>query len=459
MRTQLKPQQHPSINKGKTEVYIGLSYVSLIILFFLSSLFGLYAVDKGERNAGQAVAAELKTLAEIRHLAAADALAAIAFRTFLITRDPESNAQRYEQDQIFFGGIQNLKKTKLHPDVEQTLDQVAHVKRLSIEKSNENVANKLKLENLIPFRRSIQKEMELLIDKQLNYVNQANRDFFENKDRTKDRVFLLVISISLSCLLGWRFYLLLKNMFFKLEHREAELKQAVRARDEMAGIISHELKNPITAIHLSITSSKRVFHDLLSEKPDLVKIIDAIDSSVLRMERIVSDSLDISQIEAGRLKIEPRLVKVSQLVKEVMDAYQTPACDKGLVLEPEIQPDCPDVFSDPYRIIQVLSNLVGNAIKFTKTGKVIIQVEAMDDRVLFRVRDSGPGIPESQITHVFDRFWQGKETDRRGVGLGLAIAKNIVEAQGGEIWVESQIGRGSSFFFTLPSAKENERVA
>jgi len=110
------------------------------------------------------------------------------------------------------------------------------------------------------------------------------------------------------------------------------------------------------------------------------------------------------------------------------------------------------VYADAARIQQVLSNLVGNAVKFTpRNGRVTVCAERIDGEVRFGVIDTGPGIPPEQVPHIFGRFWQAQTSDRRGIGLGLAIAKGIVEAHNGRIWVESHVGLGSTFYFTLPT--------
>jgi signal transduction histidine kinase len=125
----------------------------------------------------------------------------------------------------------------------------------------------------------------------------------------------------------------------------------------------------------------------------------------------------------------------------------------NIALDTSVGDNLLPVLADAARIQQVLSNLVGNAVKFTpRNGQVTVTAEPIDGGVKFGVTDNGPGIPPDQVPHIFGRFWQAMPSDRRGIGLGLAIAKGIVEAHGGMIWVESQLGAGSTFYFTLPSA-------
>jgi signal transduction histidine kinase len=128
------------------------------------------------------------------------------------------------------------------------------------------------------------------------------------------------------------------------------------------------------------------------------------------------------------------------------------ASGSSIVMEASVAADLPAVLADAARIQQVLSNLVGNAVKFTpRQGRITVAADRLETEVRFAVIDTGPGIPPEQVPHIFGRFWQARSSDRRGLGLGLAIAKGIVEAHNGRIWVESQVGAGSTFYFTLPS--------
>jgi signal transduction histidine kinase len=131
------------------------------------------------------------------------------------------------------------------------------------------------------------------------------------------------------------------------------------------------------------------------------------------------------------------------------------ATASSLTLESDVAPDTPKIAVDAPRIQQVLSNLVGNAIKFTPAGgQIVLRARPGKAEACFAVVDTGPGIAPDALPHIFGRFWQGKRSDRRGIGLGLTIAKGIVEAHGGKIWVESQLGAGSSFYFTVPVANQ-----
>jgi PAS domain S-box-containing protein len=226
-------------------------------------------------------------------------------------------------------------------------------------------------------------------------------------------------------------------------------QQATRARDEMLGVVAHDLRNPLGTISMAA----ELLLEITADTPGSLgrRQVDIIRRSAGRMNRLIEDLLDVRRIEGGQLGVEPRPVQVRALIDEALEALRPLAAASALELELELPSDLPRVLADPARIQQVLSNLVGNAIKFTPAGgRICISGWRVSGEVCLSVVDTGPGIPSDQLPHIFGRFWQGGRADRRGVGLGLAIAKGLVEAHGGRIWAESRVGHGSSFFFTLP---------
>jgi signal transduction histidine kinase len=174
-----------------------------------------------------------------------------------------------------------------------------------------------------------------------------------------------------------------------------------------------------------------------------------------RMNHLIQDLLDVKRMENGRLSVVPRPSPCVVLLTEAVEMLRALATASALELTLDAPNDLPRVHADPQRIQQVLSNLIGNAIKFTpRGGRITVRGERLANDVRVAVTDTGPGIPAEQLPHIFGQFWQASRTDRRGIGLGLAIAKGIVEAHNGRIWVESAVGAGSSFYFTLPQSDQ-----
>ena len=236
-----------------------------------------------------------------------------------------------------------------------------------------------------------------------------------------------------------------------LERMYAQAEQAIIAREETLSMVAHDLRNPLNTIVMGAST-------LLSLPQDeqATKLLTIVKRAADRMNRLIQDLLSISRIESGRLGIEARRADAAALVDEAMDMLRPLAADQSCALESDVEEDLPPVNADGARVLQVLSNLVGNAIKFTpKGGRIVIGAKRVGEKVLCSVSDTGPGIPAEQLPHIFDRFWQAKHADRRGIGLGLAISKGIVEAHGEEIWAVSESGQGSTFLFALPIFEAN----
>ena len=236
-----------------------------------------------------------------------------------------------------------------------------------------------------------------------------------------------------------------------------ESQQALRAREEVLAIVSHDLRNPLNAITLAAS----LLQTSTSIAPEDREQLDIIDLSAKRMSRLIEDLLDVTRLEGGkRLPIEPAPVEVETLLEETYELFKSQAATSEITLRYATGENVPPVWADHHRVLQVLSNLIGNAMKFTPKGGVVsFRADADGDQVLFTVADTGPGIPKKNLKDIFNPYWQAKRAERLGAGLGLPIAKGIVEAHGGKIWVESEPGRGTKFFFTLPVARDAVRVS
>ena len=226
----------------------------------------------------------------------------------------------------------------------------------------------------------------------------------------------------------------------------------IRARDDMIGIVSHDLRNPVNAVRM-LTSVMLDPNTQPPLPPEMVDYTALIRQAAEQMDALIRDLLDVTRVEAGRLQVEPVAQNTEELLSDALRTLAPVAEDKAIALRLTAPDDLPPVFADRERIGQALSNLVGNAVKFSPSGsQITVRVKALEDEVLFSVSDDGPGMTADQLAHAFDRFWQSNRTDRQGAGLGLAITKGIVDAHRGRIWAESTAGAGSSFHFTLPVA-------
>ena len=225
---------------------------------------------------------------------------------------------------------------------------------------------------------------------------------------------------------------------------------ATRAREDVLATVSHDLKNPLGSIRLSTQMLSRKSGD-----PGVHDLAGRIDRAAERMRRLIGDLLDAAKIEAGGLQPERHPEPVPALFESALEAIRPMAAEKSIRIYAQSPPSLA-VLCDPHLILRVLTNLLGNAVKFSTAGDTIdISSQEAQGQVLFSVKDSGPGIAPDQLPHVFERYWQEKG-DRRGTGLGLYIVKGIVEAHGGKVSIESVPGQGTTVLFTLPAAEGND---
>jgi PAS domain S-box-containing protein len=250
----------------------------------------------------------------------------------------------------------------------------------------------------------------------------------------------------------------LRDVTYRKSVEEA-LRRAVTARDEVLGIVAHDLRNPLSTIMMQTEMLERA--DGQAERRDQTPRL-VILRSAQRMNRLIQDLLDVAVVEGGQLLwVARERQSVADLVRDAAEMQRPLAKRAGMELTVDVERDLPELSIDRDRLLQVFGNLVGNALKFTPMGGYI-SVRAMlkDRNVLFSVADSGSGIAPENVPHVFDRFWQAsKRAGRLGAGLGLPITKGIIEAHGGRVWVESAIGRGTTFFFTIPIAAPDASIA
>ena len=227
-------------------------------------------------------------------------------------------------------------------------------------------------------------------------------------------------------------------------------QQAVRAREEVLAIVSHDLRNPLNAVTLagSLLATGESLTDEDREQIETIRV------SAKRMSRLIEDLLDVTRLEGGkRLPIQPEAVEVEPLLREAWEMFKAQAATQSVTLQRRVEGRLPAVRADRHRIMQVLSNLIGNSLKFTPEGGIVtVRAETAESEVLVSVADTGAGIPKENLKDIFHPYWQAKRAERMGAGLGLAIAKGIVEAHGGQIRCGSVPGVGTTFNVTLPLA-------
>jgi PAS domain S-box-containing protein len=229
----------------------------------------------------------------------------------------------------------------------------------------------------------------------------------------------------------------------------ADAERATRMRDEVLAVVAHDLRNPVHTIVVSTA----VLGALPQEaEEDRRKQVEVIRRNARGMDHLIRDLLDVAQIQMGQLSIHVAPTPVDVVIDEVVTSCVPQAARLGLSLQADVPPGLPLMLADRSRMVQVLSNLLGNALKFTRQGGVVVAARAEDGAIEIAVSDTGSGIAEADLARIFERFWQAKRGTTHGVGLGLAIVRGIVEAHGGTVAVSSVCGEGTTFSIRIPIA-------
>jgi signal transduction histidine kinase len=236
--------------------------------------------------------------------------------------------------------------------------------------------------------------------------------------------------------------------FEQERHGRRDAEMMSRAREEVLGVVAHDLRNPLG---VAASVLQMLSEDALG-RAERERLLSSGVRSVQQMNRLIGDLLDVMRMEAGRLALDVAELSVATIVTQAEEGARHLADERHIELTVSRADPSSRLRGDRGRLAQVFGNLLGNAIKFTpEGGKVSLHARREDGEIVFEVADTGPGVSPEHLSHLFDRFWQANHTDRRGVGLGLPIAKGIVDAHGGRLWVESQPGAGSHFFVALPA--------
>ncbi len=267
-------------------------------------------------------------------------------------------------------------------------------------------------------------------------------------------LFVLLVTLGVSTLL----LLILRHRDRLLASNET-YREAMSARDDSMAIVAHDLKNPLNTMLLRThIMLQRVADGGGSEGAGITHNLEVLQRTVRHMKQLIGDLTDATKIHAGRLHLERQECTLQQALEPAIESMRLLSREKGVEFDARVPPNILRLSADQPRITQVLDNLLGNSLKFTPPGgKITLQVAILEKEAQVSVADTGPGIPDRALKRIFEPYWQEQKTS--GMGLGLFIAKTIIEGHGGRIWVESDLGRGTTFFFTLPSiGKQDGKV-
>lgn len=381
-------------------------------------------------------------------------------RGYIISGDPDLRARLQRASTDFDEDVRQLRSSDLSPRGAALVAEVeragAAFRRVQDEvlaareqgEATSALAHRFETE-MLPLHRKLADSLDRLVEHKETLI----KDVYAASNRERARLnlwmygllgVLVVASLGVSRYFGE----LLARSHDETQNALEVTRKAVAARDEIMGIVAHDLRNPLGAITMRAALLKRE-----TDSESTRHHAESIENVAVRMEYLIKTMLDVATMEAGRFSVTPAPCDVDDLLRETVDMFGSLFASKEVRLDGEAKAWL-TIQADRERVLQVLSNLLGNALKFTpQGGEVQISIEPQREMVRFTVSDTGPGISAENLPRLFERFWKDETPGKKGTGLGLFIAKGIVEAHGGEIWVESEPGRGSRFHFTVPSVK------
>lgn len=423
-----------------------LCFLPIILVAFVS----LYRIVREER---QFVSTAAQNLIQAERLRAIDMSLSSLVPIYILSGNAELIQEYDRRFQNFENLIAQFEKTESDAEIRSTLEQIAESERqarLAAAPGIEMRKRGATAATVDDYFKQHAAPISIRNHELLERVARAEQDSLAKaKDHLSETVNRVIASLGALCVLALALFAFIARLTMKMMRQKKEndetLERLAQARKEVVEVVAHDLKNPLGTIKMSL--------EMMTEETDATNIAAGLaiaTRSADSMERLIRDLLDHAKIEAGQLVLERLPRNISELAHELVARYEPLAHAQQLNLIASIQHDLyADV--DLGRMEQVISNLLGNALKFTRpNGRIFLSVTREENDVVIKVQDTGAGIDGEFLPHIFDRLWQVRETAKQGNGLGLAIAKAIVDAHGGRIWAESTKGIGSKFFVKIP---------
>lgn len=303
---------------------------------------------------------------------------------------------------------------------------------------------------IVPITDAAGKDLKVMIDDIVHHPGRYVTNENENMMRSGERVWISWTNKALSEHKGHaKEVLCVGNDITKVKKAEELLKEMSDRKSAFVANVSHEFKNPLGIIKESISLILDGLSGPVNEKQRTV--LESAKRNAERLIRLVTDLLDVSKIEAGKMKLKKERVMVIPLAEEVVAANIHDISKKNMTIEKKFSDNTGAVMADKDKLTEVITNLLTNAVKYTSSGgKIAIALSGSDKGMRFEISDSGPGIAKKDFNKLFDKFERLTAERQEGTGLGLAITRDIVHLHKGKIWVESELGKGSKFIFTLP---------
>jgi signal transduction histidine kinase len=380
-------------------------------------------------------------------------------RGYLLSGNPGLLDELHEAESSFDRSLAELRTRALTPTVTGFVNEIerdaATFRRVQTELVTnrreagvEAVSERFATE-LLPLYRTMERSLTQLMRHKQAELKGVYRQAEVDRNHVARSLYALLVVLALAGFAITSLSAARLNRAHRAEEQAlSKARRALAARDQLMGVVAHDLRTPLGAITMKATLLRRA-----ESLNDTRRNAATIENIAIRMEYLIKSLLDMSAMEAGQFSISPESCDVDALVRDAFEMFEGLARAKQIRLE-QLTGDTELVaIADRERALQVLSNLLGNAIKFTPSGGAVsLSAERVGETVRFSVSDTGPGVSQEEAPHVFERFWRNGTAGLSGTGLGLFIAKNIVDRHGGRIWLESESGRGAAFRFTLPLA-------
>ena len=442
-----------------------IGYGAVVLLLGVGMVFAIRRLDVVASNQLAHVRAAENEITLAERLRRNGELVAYVGRGYLITGHPDLLAKLQEAKGSFEANARSLgastlllSSPQLVVDVETasarfTAKQEELIEARQIEQDPDRLASRFEAE-LMPLRRQLERSLDHLVGQKEAAIAGAYDQAAKERARLAFGLYGLLCALVLMGLgLGGYFARQLARTYRQEKSAREAARRALAARDELMAIVAHDLRNPLGALALKAATLRKG-----AESEKTRRQAESMENVTMRMEYLIKSMLDVATMEAGRFSVTPAPCDVDDVLHETLEIFDALASSKQVCLEQDIGEHGLVIHAERERAVQVLSNILGNALKFTPPGShVTVSVDRQGTMARFAVLDAGPGIPSENLGRIFERFWKDETNGKKGTGLGLFIAKGIVNAHGGRIWVESDVGHGARFYFTLPLAEFAER--